>query len=593
MARLRLLGGAAIERESGGSGDGAGGAIDARRHPMALLALLACAPARSLTRAKLAGLLWPDRPEEKARNRLNSCLYNIRKDLGSDSVVTSGADVRLGPAVTCDVIEFQRALEADEPARAAELYAGPLLDGFYLSGTPEFEKWLDARREALRRAYHEALETLARRAGEADRWGEAARHWQALARDEPFDTRFAVQLVEALEAAGNPGAALRAGEAHVRAMAEEFGREPSADFVALLERIRRGEPSSRPGSSHRRPARAGAPPPASRPPGEAQLRYVQGRGHLGERTESGLRLAVSHFRAAIDLHEEYAAAWAGLADALGMLRFYDYAPPADAPTPLAAARRALEVDPESGEGWAALGIAHALRQQGPEGIEALERAIELRPSHGEAYAWLAWTLLLTGRAEAALATGRRAVEIDPLAPAYRAYLAETWLANGEAERARLEARRAVEIQPTYGLARYMLALVEYHRGDRSAARAALEGTAAVGPPGGTPRHAEIRALEALSQPEAEREPAIRAALAALESVPGPAGDPGAIALLRAALGEVEQAFKWFGRVQVWRDFAVENVRYFFPEVLGGLRADPRYPELIATIDAAWGLDYGA
>lgn len=582
MARLRLLGGAGIEREDGPRA----GAIDARRHPLALLALLACAPAQSLSRAKLAGLLWPERPEDAARNRLNSCLYNIRQDLGADAVITAGEDVRLGGAVACDVLDFRAALEEGKPSRAAELYAGPLLDGFYLSGTPEFEKWLDGERESLRRRHHECLEELALRAAEEGRPGEAARHWGALVREEPFDGRLARRLVEALEAAGNPGAALRAGEAHVRAMADELGRPPRADFVALMERIRRGDPvlEREAGPSPAAPSAWKADPPA-----EAQLRYVQGRGRLGERTESGLRLAASHFRAAIELDENYAAAWAGLADALDMLTFYDYAAPEDAPSPLAAARRALEIDPESGEGWAALGIAHSLRQEGPEAVGALERAIELRPSHGEAHVWLAWVHLLMGRPAEALSVGCRGIEIDPLAPAYRAYLAEIWLANGEPERARLEATRAVEIQPGYGLARYMLALVEYHRGDRRAALAALDGTAAAVPPGGTPRHAEIRALEALCQPEKKRASALRDALAVLESSQGPARDAGSIGLLRAALGDVDGAFEAFEGVRVWRDFVVENVRYFFPAVLGPLRAAPRHAGLLTTIDAAWGV----
>ena len=594
MARLRFFGGAAAERDDGTPFEGG---ISTRRHPLALLALLACAPKRTLSRAKLAGLLWPERPETAARNRLNSCVYNVRRDLGNGALVTSGEYVRLGDTVVCDVVELRDAVAADDPERVIALYQGPLLDGFYLSDTPEFEKWLDERRAHFRRAYHQSLEELALRAMEAGRPGEAARHWRTLVRDEPYDARLVVRLVEALEAAGNTGAALRAGQEHVRAMSEEFGREPRADVVELLERVRRGEPA--PGRGESDVAADGADPaPAPsersggplRPPPEAQLRYAQGRGHLDERTESGLRLAAAHFRAAIDLHEEYAVAWAGLADALDMLRFYDYAPPEGSPEPVDAARRALAIDPECGEGWAALGIAHSLRQEGPEAVHALERAIELRPSHGEAYAWLGWVYLLTGRPGEAATMGARATEIDPLAPAYRVYLAESLLAHGESERARVEARRAVEIQPEYGLARFILALVEYHRGDLEAARAALEGTAAAVPSGGTPRHSEIRALEALCQPEGDREAAVRARLAALESAPPPLRDSGSIGLLHAAVGEWDAAFDDFTAVRIWRDFAVEHVRYFFPAILGPMREDPRFADLLATIDAAWGVD---
>ncbi len=574
MARLRFFGGAVVEREKKASGGG----ISARRHPLALLALLACAPSRTLTRAKLAGLLWPDRPESAARNRLNSCIYNVRKDLGEAALITEGKDVRLGEELGCDVLEFREAVDAQDPARAADLYMGPLLDGFYLSDAPEFEKWLDGCRETYRRTYHEAVEELAIAAMEAGRPTEAVRHWRALTRDEPFDSRLAVCLVEALEAAGSTGAALRAGEEHVRVMREEFGREPGSDLATLLERIRRGASSSSTATSG-----------PGRPPREAELRYVQGRGRLDERTEPGLRLAAAHFQAAIELHDGYAAAWAGLADALDMLRFYDYAPPENAPTPLVAARRALEIDPECGEGWAALGIAHSLRQEGPEAVRAFERAIELRPSHGEANAWLAWVLVLMGRPAEAVAPGQRASEIEPLAPAYRAYLAEVWLVNGELHRALLEARRAVEIQPSYGLARFMLALVEYHAGDVEAARAALEGIESAVPFGGTPRHTEIQALGAIVQPPESRNAAVRARLASLESAPAPSRDSASIGLLRAELGHTDAAFDAFAAVRTWRDFAVEYVRYFFPDIMAPVRADPRFEDLLETIDAAWGI----
>src|SRR5690606_30836348 len=79
MAELKLLGGVVLTDSRGGSGT-----LTARRHPVALLALLATAPARTLSRAKLIGLLWPEVPERTARNRLTSCVYDVRAALGAD-----------------------------------------------------------------------------------------------------------------------------------------------------------------------------------------------------------------------------------------------------------------------------------------------------------------------------------------------------------------------------------------------------------------------------------------------------------------------------------------------------------------------------
>lgn len=47
------------------------------------------------------------------------------------------------------------------------IYAGPFLDGFFLSDAPEFERWVDTERGFLARQYAGALEALARQRAEA------------------------------------------------------------------------------------------------------------------------------------------------------------------------------------------------------------------------------------------------------------------------------------------------------------------------------------------------------------------------------------------------------------------------------------------
>ena len=48
-----------------------------------------------------------------------------------------------------DVLEFEAALKGGEPRQAVEVYAGPFLDGFYLNGTGEFERWMEAERDRV------------------------------------------------------------------------------------------------------------------------------------------------------------------------------------------------------------------------------------------------------------------------------------------------------------------------------------------------------------------------------------------------------------------------------------------------------------
>lgn len=230
MAYLKLLGGAAME------GDGrAPPPVLAHRHAMALLALLACAPDRELTRGKLVGLLWPDSPEKTARNRLNTYVHRIRSELGEDALLSVGDALRLNRDVLdCDVCRFEEALTAGSLDAAVALYHGALLDGFRLGGSPPFEQWMDREVDRHARSYREALERLAREAESDGRHNASAGRWQELAWEDPYDSGLALHLMEALSRAGNRAAALRAGRRHVRMLEEELGVAPSAEVQSML-----------------------------------------------------------------------------------------------------------------------------------------------------------------------------------------------------------------------------------------------------------------------------------------------------------------------------------------------------------------------
>ena len=293
---------------------------------------------------------------------------------------------------------------------------------------------------------------------------------------------------------------------------------------------------------------------------DAYRLYAQGRGNLDQRTEAGLRRALDCFQQALRQDPSYALAWAGLADALSLFQFYGFALPDDAPEPMEAARRAVELGPDLGEAHAARGILHAVRREGPAALRELQRAVVLTPSYAEAWIWLGWMHLCLGDPGKALAPARRAVELNPLAPAFRVYLAETLLANDQGRQALHEARRAREIQPAYGLAHYMEGLVLYHRGRCAEAAAALRQALALVPPRGTP----VRQAET-------------------------ATDPFSAGLMHAALGEIDAAFDAFEQVRAWGSHATEHIRYFFPDVLGPVRDDRRYVQLLRDVDQSWGV----
>ena len=142
MLRMRLLGGAVVERDSGPAGGAA-----AQRKSLAVLALLVVSGERGVSRDKILAYLWPEGEPEKAAHRLTQILYAVRRDLDTDDLFLGSGELRLNPErFSSDVRELLAARHAGDLARAVELYAGPFLDGFFLTDAPEFERWVETKR---------------------------------------------------------------------------------------------------------------------------------------------------------------------------------------------------------------------------------------------------------------------------------------------------------------------------------------------------------------------------------------------------------------------------------------------------------------
>lgn len=225
----------------------------AHRHRLALLSLLALAGGRGSSRDWLMGHLWPESNSERARNLLSVSVYVLRKELGDDAVLSEGDDLRLNPGVIqTDVSEFQAALERGDRERAVALSKVPLLEGFSIPNAPEFDRQLDRHREMFAAAAGKALESLAESAEAGGDYDAAVGWWRARAGRDPYDTRVALRLMEALEASGNRAGALRHAGIHEHLLRAEFGAEPPPEVRALTERLR-GDPPVRATSPSRPP----------------------------------------------------------------------------------------------------------------------------------------------------------------------------------------------------------------------------------------------------------------------------------------------------------------------------------------------------
>ena len=217
--------------------------IVAQPKRVALLAYLAAGADEPFKRRdRIVSVFWPDLDEERGRHALRQAIYVLRGSLGSETIRSRGDDeVGVDPELLwSDVDAFERALAADRPDVAMELYRGQLMAGFYLNDVIEFEHWLDNERNRLERLATEAAWRLAAgRETEGD--GAGALHWGRKAAElAPFDESLLRRLMELQLRLGDRAGALNAYENFVRRLREELEAEPTEQTVAVVERIRAG-----------------------------------------------------------------------------------------------------------------------------------------------------------------------------------------------------------------------------------------------------------------------------------------------------------------------------------------------------------------
>src|SRR5881396_1882697 len=192
------------------------------RRAALLVYLAAATPHGSHRRDKLLALFWPELDQARARGALNQAVYVLRATLGEQAIVPRG-DGALGltDVVWCDAVAFEAALDAGNVAEGLALYRGDLLDGFFISGAPEFEHWLDGERERLRRRASDGAWALAEaRAADGDAF-EAARWARQAAELSPADEAGARRLIAFLHALGDRAAAIRAYDAFTERLAHQ------------------------------------------------------------------------------------------------------------------------------------------------------------------------------------------------------------------------------------------------------------------------------------------------------------------------------------------------------------------------------------
>ncbi|MFL5534296.1 MAG: BTAD domain-containing putative transcriptional regulator [Gemmatimonadales bacterium] len=263
MLRLRTLGGLTIEDQNGP----VAGAI-ARRRSLALLALVGLGSEQGVSRDRVLAFLWPESDTDRARNNLKQTMFQLRQELHEDVFLRGPGALRLNPeTISVDACDFQAALERSNLTTAVTLYRGPFLDGFYLPGLAEFERWAESERAVLAQRYTAALEGLANTAARHGDHHGACDWWRRLAATDRVNPRYAVGLMRALVQAGDRSAALDHARVYEELIRGEYDTAPDPEVVEYAKQLRgmfgrwAGAPPARPAGPRISPSPGGTPVP--------------------------------------------------------------------------------------------------------------------------------------------------------------------------------------------------------------------------------------------------------------------------------------------------------------------------------------------
>ena len=208
---------------------------------IALLTYLCVATPRGFHRRdRLLGLFWPDADQTHARTSLRNALHVLRHTLGETALVSRG-DEEIAVdfnVLWCDAVVFEELLKSEQAEEALRLYRGDLLAGFFLDEVPEFDAWLEGERTGLRNAAARAARVAAEMAESKRNFTEALGWARKAVVMTGSDERAVRRLIELSARLGDRAGALQAYDSLVKHLASEFDTGPSAETVAVVERIR-------------------------------------------------------------------------------------------------------------------------------------------------------------------------------------------------------------------------------------------------------------------------------------------------------------------------------------------------------------------
>lgn len=210
------------------------------------------------------------------------------------------------------------------------------------------------------------------------------------------------------------------------------------------------------------------PPPRAPVNPAAHDAYLRGRYFFNKQD---FRHSLESYQQAIALDSAYAPAYAGYASALDAAPTFGIGTPAESmPRAVAATQRAIQLDPQNGEAYTALGSVQTIYLWDWTAAEQnLTRGIALNPNDSIAEFKYATYLDATGRPQEAVTHMRRAVQLDPLSFIANRRLGATLYLAHDFDAALTQLHRSAEMEDQSASVDLYLSLIYEQKGNRDQA----------------------------------------------------------------------------------------------------------------------------
>lgn len=187
-----------------------------------------------VSREELAGLLWPDETDETARRNLRNAIYQAKKALGTNIILSPKKSLLMlneNLDLTLDIDQFLQA-----PQENLHLYTGEFLQGFFLKGAETYEYWIVKMRNYYKEKFFSECYQKVADDLDARRYDQVETHIRYLMELDEYDERAFRLLLRFYQETGRNGKVIKSYYEFAKLLRRELGVAPDQTTKEIYER---------------------------------------------------------------------------------------------------------------------------------------------------------------------------------------------------------------------------------------------------------------------------------------------------------------------------------------------------------------------